>query len=289
MSDDAAVKEPEVPAGEQPVVETAAPQAESQTPPETPETPESGAHPLEPNGDRFKQVWARAKHAEAERERLREEAQREREERIRLEERLKAQEATKAATTEKEYTWEQLEAAIEEGKITRAWANNYRETIVAKKAREEALKEIETRQSQTSRESSVTTEIDRYKRLVPEVMQPGTPERQKIEREYAYMVGTLGFPHGRATELAATRAALGDLDTVERTVKAKQSTTREPFMETHSSAQKPSGKASRLVDKLDERQKAHYTKMIASGRYADWNEVEDELKFVPPTLGARRG
>ena len=46
-------------------------------------------HPLEPTGERFKQVWARAKEAERKAEALAAEAQREREARIRLEERAK--------------------------------------------------------------------------------------------------------------------------------------------------------------------------------------------------------
>ena len=292
MGEETAVTTPVDEQVEKPVVETPAPvdgaTAETTTlPSETPDGSETEAHPLEPNGDRFKQVWARAKHAEAERETLRNELQREREERIRFEERLRAKDEQK--TSQQEYTWSQLEAAIEAGQVTRAWANEYREGIVAKKAREEAIREVESRQQINSRESSVMNEISRYKQLVPEVLQPGTPERQKIEREYAYMVNTLGFKPGTATELAATRAALGDVETVERAAKAKQSTTREPFMETHSSTHKPQQKSSSLVDKLDSRQKAHYEKMISSGRYADWKEVEDELKWTPPKLGGRRG
>jgi len=289
MSDDVAVQD-QVDESVEPKQDTApgetAPPTD-QLPSETSEGQESEAHPLEPNGDRFKQVWARAKHAEADREALRQELQKEREERIRFEERLKAQETAKP--TQQEYTWDQLEAAIEEGKITRAWANQYREGIVAKKAKEEALREIEVKQQTSTRETSVASEIDRYKQLVPDILRAGTPERQKVEREYAYMVQNLGFKPGLATELAATRAALGDLDTVERVAKAKHSTTREPFMETHSSTHKPQQKSSKLTDKLDERQKAHYEKMIANGRYADWNEVEEELKWTPPNLRVRRG
>jgi len=292
MSEETAIVAPVEEQVEKPVVEAPAPQegAAADTtalPSDAPAGSEPETHPLEPNGDRFKQVWARAKHAEAEKERLRQELQQEREERIRFEERLKAKDEQK--TSQQEYTWAQLEAAIEAGTITRAWANEYREGIVAKKAREDAVRELESKQQINSRESSVMNEISRYKQAAPEVLQAGTPERQKVEREYAYMVNTLGFKPGIATELAATRAALGDVETVERAAKAKQSTTREPFMETHSSTHKPQQKSSSLVDKLDERQKAHYSKMIASGRYADWKEVEDELKWTPPNLGARRG
>jgi len=292
MSDEQVTQTQETPAGEtaeHSVVETASVVTDQTT--ETPTTDQADdVHPLEPEGDRFKQVWARAKRAEAEKERLRDELQREREERIRQEERLKAKEETQAAqSTQKEYTWEQLEAAIEEGKITRAWANTYREELVAKKAKDAAKRELQEEQQRLTQKTSVESELDRYKQLVPDVMQRESPIRQKVEREYAYMVQTLGFKEGLPTQLAAVRAALGDLDTVERSVKAKHSTTREPFMETHSSTQKPQQKSSKFIDKLDERLKAHYEKMIRTGQYAGWDEIEAELKYVPPTIGARRG
>lgn len=257
---------------------------------ETPEPEGQAEHPLEPNGKRFKQVWARAKHAEQERDRLREEAQREREERIRLEERLTVKEEAKAKgqPSEQEYTWDQLEQAIEAGQITRAWANTYREEVVAKKAREAALREVEERDKVKTRTLSVQQEIDRYKQIVPDIMRTGSDTRQKLEREYAYMVNVLGMPETKSTELAATRAALGDVTVLERTMKAKQSATQEPFVETHSSGKRPPSQK-RLVDSLDERQKAHYTKMIDRGRYANWDEVEAELKWERPNLGARRG
>jgi hypothetical protein len=241
---------------------------------------------LAPGGERFKQVWARAKTAESERDSLREENQREREQRIRLEERLKAQEETKVAS-QPEYSWDQLEGMIAEGKITRASAADYRENLVADKARKEAVKELETRLSTTSKESQVLGEIHRYKTAMPEILQTGTPERQKVEREYAYMVNTLGFPPTHATELAATRAALGDLDTVERSVQAKRSAQKESFMETHSSTQKPQQKTNDPITKLDQRQKEHYEKMIRAGRYEGWDDVREELNYVRPKRTVR--
>jgi len=244
---------------------------------------EKEASPLEPGGERFKQVWARAKSAEAERDRLREEAQREREERIRYEERLKAQEETKK-TAEPEYSWDQLEAAIAEGKITRAWANDYREKLVADKATREAERRLEQKLASTSQESTVFSELDRYKKAAPEILQQGSEERTKVEREYAYMVQVLKFPPTHATELAATRAALGDLDTVERRVQAKKAATREPFMETHSSTQKPQQKKNDPIAELekDPRRKAHYEKLIRAGRYPNgWDSVREELEYKP--------
>jgi hypothetical protein len=243
---------------------------------------------LEPGGDRFKQVWARAKSAEAKLEAQTAELQREREERIRLEERTKVQ-AEEKKKAEPEWNWEQLEGFIAEGKITRAGANEYREKIVSERATVAAEARIEAKLQSTSRQTTVQSEVDRYKRAVPEVMQPGSAERVKVEREFAYLTQTLGYPGTRETELAAMRAALGDADTVERSAQAKHATPKEPFVETHSSSHKPTANGKDLIKGLDDRSRKHYEKMIKHGRYSGWEEVRAELAWEKPSLAVKRG
>lgn len=269
-------------------------QAEETTPkPDAVETTthtegEEATHALEPGGERFKQVWARAKHAEAEREAARLEAQREREERIRLEERLKAREEH-PSQQEPEYTWDQLEAAIAEGRITRQWAQDHREKVVARRVANEVLNKVKTETQTTQHVNTIQSEIDRYKAAIPEIMQAGSVERTKVEQEYNYFINHLGYPATVATQLAATRAALGAIETVERTVHAKRTAIKEPFMETHSSSRKPQPTGKKKVDGLDARQKAHYEHMIEKGHYRGWDEVEEELNWTRPNLRAARG
>ena len=272
--------QPATPEPVAPVVETSEPVVEPE-----PEAKEPAA--LEPGGERFKQVWARAKTAEAEKESLRQELQREREERIRLEERTKVHEETKKAS-EPEYTWEQLEGLIADGKITLGKAAAYREKIVREQATKEAEERLKTQLSSTSHQTTVTSELARYKAAVPEITQAGTPERIRVEREFAYLVNTLGYPRTYATELAATRAALGDPETVERAAQAKRSTQKESFVETHSSQQKPAPNPKDPVLKLTQREKDHYQRMIERGRYKDWNEVKEELEWQKPSLAVKR-
>ena len=274
----------ETPVEEVPIVETPTVEPVVETPAKEPETAEVPA--LEPGGDRFKQVWARAKTAEADRETLRAELQREREERIRLEERSKVQEEHKAKA-EPEYTWDQLEGLIADGKITLGKAAAYREDLVSKRAVEKAKAEMQAELHTTSARTTVASELARYKQAMPEILQSGTPERLKVEREYAYLTQTLGYPGTLATELAATRAALGDTDTVERLAQSKRGMTKESLEETHSSTKRPTAKGPDLVGKLSPREKVHYEKMITNGRYADWNEVKAELEWERP--GAKRG
>ena len=101
----------------------------------------SEGHPLEPQGERFKQVWARAKEAERKAEAAALEAQREREARIRLEERAKVKEEA-AEVPEKEYTWGDLRGLIAEGKLTLDQAIEYRETVIEKRAEKKAEAKI---------------------------------------------------------------------------------------------------------------------------------------------------
>jgi hypothetical protein len=234
-------------------------------------------HPLDPEGDRFKQVWARAKAAEAKAAQVEAEARAEREERIRLEERLRAQvEARKQV--EPEYSWDQLQAAVDAGTITFAKAMEMREAQLERRWKSE-------RQAEQERDrtlSSVSTEMTEYKKLVPNATVPGTEERQKIEREYGYLVQRLGQPQTKeqtlSYELAAARAAFGDLDTL----KTKHSLSakplgREAYMDTSSASKKPTETKKDFRSTLSTREVQHYERLMRNGRYpGGWDDVKKE-------------
>ncbi|MGL4282567.1 MAG: hypothetical protein ACRCSI_02685 [Eubacterium aggregans] len=239
-------------------------------------------HPLEPDGDRFKQVWARTKKAEERVKQLESTYQQEREDRIRLEERLKAQETQQQS--QKEYGWEELETFISEGKMTRAEAQTYRDEQNKAKVK----RELRAEQERESVNSRILGEIGQYQSSIPDVMISGSDNRQKYEREHTYMVRHLGMPDNYATQLAAVRAAFGDLDTVKRTQEARRVVTnKEPFMETHT-PNKPVATVKDFVTTLSPEKKAHYEKMIRGGVYANWKEVEAEEKWVPKSISTGR-
>ena len=269
----------------------ASPEGEHQEQQQAPGESDSQAnepHPLDPDGKRFKQVWARTKAAEAKVDTLASELQREREERIRMEERLKVKEEQR--TQEREYSWDELEQAIEQGKVTRAWAQNYREGLVAKKATEAALKTVKEQQTTGSYETTINTELNRYRQAMPSIDDPSSAERQKVQREYSYLTGTLKYPPNLQTQLLAARSALGDIDTVERTAATKRTahTTRESYMETQSTANRPAAPSKDPIAKLTPAEKQHYEKMIANGRYSGWDAVKKELEWVKPSLAPKR-
>lgn len=259
--------------------ETEVAHAQPEQPSDQPETKVEDVkpHPLDPEGDRFKQVWARAKAAEAKAAQVEAEARSEREERIRLEERLRAQvEARKQV--EPEYSWDQLQAAVDAGTITFAKAMEIRETQLEK--RWESKRQAEQERDRTL--SSVSTEMTEYKKLVPNATVPGTEERQKIEREYGYLVQRLGQPQTKeqtlSYELAAARAAFGDLDTL----KTKQSLSskpmgREAYMDTSSASKKPTETKKDFRSSLSTREVQHYERLMRNGRYpGGWDDVKKE-------------
>jgi hypothetical protein len=256
-----------------------APEAQVDQPSDQPEAKVEDVkpHPLDPEGDRFKQVWARAKAAEAKAAQVEAEARSEREERIRLEERLRAQvEARKQV--EPEYSWDQLQAAVDAGTITFAKAMEIRETQLEK--RWESKRQAEQERDRTL--SSVSTEMTEYKKLVPNATVPGTDERQKIEREYGYLVQRLGQPQTKeqtlSYELAAARAAFGDLDTL----KTKQTLSskpigREAYMDTSSASKKPTETKKDFRSSLSTREVQHYERLMRNGRYpGGWDDVKKE-------------
>lgn len=246
------------------------------------ETPtEEKVNPLEPGGSRFKEVWARAKKSEARLKELEAERQQEREERIRLEERLKVKEEQQ---TQKEMSWEELENGIAEGKWSRAQAQEYKDKMTEQRL----AKKFEEQERQKMASTRILSEIGQYQQLIPEVMQPGSEERAKYEREYAYMVRELGMPKNHATELAAVRAAFGDVETVKTRRASKQVTTeQESFMETHT-AQRQKSNVKSFKDTLQPWEREGYERLIKNHVYKDWKEVEEEQKWAPKAINQGR-
>lgn len=277
-SDPVVQEEPKVEVSTQ--AEDTTPKPDGQVSQEEP-TQEEKVNPLEPGGSRFKEVWARAKKSEARLKELEMERQQEREERIRLEERLKVKEEQQ---NQKELSWEELDNGIAEGKWSKAQAQEYKEKMIEQRL----AKRLEEQERQKVSSSRILGEINQYQQLIPEVMQPGSEERAKYEREYAYMVRELGMPKNHATELAAVRAAFGDVETV-KTRRASKVVTddKETFMETHTT-QRQKTTAKSFKDTLQPWEREGYERLIKNHVYKDWKEVEEEQKWSPKAINQGR-
>lgn len=265
------------------VAEEVSPKSEETTPtPDVVEQPEGsgGEEPKTIPKERFDQVWARSKKDEARVRELQSQLEREREERIRLEERAKIQQEQQ---NQKEYTWAELENFIAEGKLTRDQAQEYKD----KQTEQRLERKFKAQHEQTSSNTEILNEIEQYKKHIPDVMEPGSESRQRYEQEYAYLVGKLKYPPNYATQLAATRAAFGDLEKVKKVASSRQVvTSQEPFMETHAPApQKPIVKS--FKDTLPDYKVKHYERMIKSGVVKGWKEAEELENWKPKVVGGR--
>ena len=247
-------------------------------------------HPLEPGGDRFKEVWARAKAAEERAKQAEERARQVEIEKARLEGERKAEaEAKQKQATEREYSWDELENFIADGKITRAQASAYKEERLTKRLEAKYQAELDAKLNVTHKVSTIRQDLDKYIKAIPSVTQAGTQEHAKYQHELAYLVNTLGYPDTLPTQLAAARAAFGPPEAVESAAKAKATTRQERpgFMDT--ATQRPvQPKSKDPIDTMPQDQKEFYTKLIKSGRFgryqgvitdAHWAEVKKELSW----------
>jgi len=238
---------------------------------------EAGASPLEPGGARFKQVWARAKTAEAEAQQLREA-------KARLEGQLEATRTAAPVTESKpepRLTWAQLEAGIEEGKITRAQAMDYREESIRKELEVKFDNRLKNVLATHSRGATVQSEIEQYKSTVPEIKTKGTPERIKLEQEFSYLV-SLGYDENDSrTELLACRTTFGDVKVAQERQAAKTTIQERDTMQDIPASGKPKPDAKDPLKTITGEQRKYYQRMIDKGQYKGWAEVREELAFVP--------
>lgn len=242
-------------------------------------------HPLQPGGVRFEQIYAKGKQAEREVQALKE--------RLaatdaKLELLLSGKAQPGTSNDEPEYSWDQLETFISQGRITRADAQAHREQVIerriAKKAEDAAIQRTQT----ASRQETLATHIGAYVKAVPAILQEDSADRQRLDEEFDWLASVQGIDSTKmndtdrkALQLTALRNVYGPVDSVGK---------REASVKTELPRGLPGGiapasnknKDQALLDGLSKEQKVHYKKMMDTGRYpGGWKEVVEELKFDP--------
>jgi hypothetical protein len=234
-------------------------------------------HPLEPGGTRWNQMYARTKDAEAK-------LQSEREQRARLEgelEAMKRQPAEPKTATPPRYTASQLQAMIDEGKATLGQVLAYQEETLKKELTAEVDKKVSETLSTHQRGNTVQSELQEYKTLVPEALQAGTPENQKVLKEFSYLVNMGYDRNDPRTEVLAARAAFGDPTSLKAKRDAKAIPIGRDTMQDTTASGKPKPSEKDPLKDLTSRQRQHYQHMIDRGVYTGWAEVKEELAYVP--------
>lgn len=216
---------------------------------------------------------------------VKDDLQKEREARIRLEEQVKT---LSAKPEPKKYSLSELNKLVDEGQVTREQADQYWEGQMSRTIDEKVDAKVDAKEQQRERTAKLKTKIDRYKSLVPDVLKQGSEDRQKVINAYKDLVDA-GHADDARTELAALMAVYGPADELE---KKKSSMTRE-LRDKHEEiggGKPPSGnKETNFQKTLSPREKSFYEDGIRKGLYKDWKDVEDELKYANPDIRKRYG
>jgi hypothetical protein len=193
-------------------------------------------------------------------------------------EQLKAEKARPAPP--KEVTRAELDQLVLGGDLTRAQADDVLEKQTRAAARAVAKDEAGKLVAQAEYERRVNTELETYREMVPKAWEAGSPEYLKGQKEFNYLIG-LGHQPGLVTELAALRAAFGDIDTL-RTSKSARRGPAETHVEAGGGDPEDAGGRDESASlKLTPKQRAYYSKGIEQGRYKSWKDVKAELEFQP--------
>lgn len=179
---------------------------------------------------------------------------------------LREQVAQPKQAETREYSRDQLQAAVDNGTISQEQMDDVLER--QREARTE--RRITQRVEAQARESRLLGEIDRYKSLRPEVADKTSDLGSRVSAEVRALEDRLGVAQDRAGALALEAAAL-------RAVLGPAEQLQAPRVQGHSHEEvdtggggddEPSGEARDGYPKgLSEREKAHYQKMVSSGVY----------------------
>lgn len=179
----------------------------------------------------------------------------------------------------------ELDQAVSAGRITEAeataiWDKQSAEQT-ARLVKETVRATLEDAQSQ----NLVDTGIKEYAALKPDVMKPGTTDRQRVEAQYKYLV-SIGQPATKSTELAALNMVFGSIEGL------KAAAAGRPSEETHEDVGggEPSSKSSPPKKlKLSAAEERYYRTGIEKGIYKDWAAVEAELAYANPRVRRAHG
>lgn len=248
-----------------------------------PDSDPKKVHPLTPGGRRFEQVYAEAKQAKRD-------LARERELRIAAEAKISVlspvKETQEVVEKDVEYSWDQLDGFIKEGRITRADAEAHREAVLTKRIVTKVKGDVTNETKTATRSQILSGTIQQYVEAVPDILTAGSAERVRLDEEFDWLASVQGFDSTKiddttrkALQLTALRNVYGSVDSLEKR-------SASPKGESHQGlpgGKKPQGRTNpdqALLDGLTKREFIHYNKMFRSGRYPNgWKDVVAELKF----------
>jgi hypothetical protein len=183
------------------------------------------------------------------------------------------------------WTRETLQAKVESNELTpeQAGAIWQKQEISDKVSEQVAGVEQRLRNEATQRSTATTlqSQVDEYKAVIPAVMEDDSEERDRLKSEYQWLIGQ-GYTQGLHTELLALRAAFGDPGSRK---KSRETTSQRPKSREvagsggrRSSSGKTDNEGGSDID-LTDRQRAYYQHRVEANQMS-WKDVRDRFARV---------
>ena len=179
------------------------------------------------------------------------------------------------AKEEETFTRAELKKLVEDEHITQEQADLKWDAQLEAKFEKKAQKVSEGVVNEKQLSQKVENEIDRYVALKPDISKEGTETRNKIKREFKFLVKMGDSATSMATELKAIRAVLGPIEALELAGSGK--TSHDSHEETGGEGGGGEGGGKKFEDSLSDRKRKYYQGMIDKGLYKDWKEVKELL------------
>lgn len=189
-------------------------------------------------------------------------------------EKAKLEEAAKAKA-EPQYSRAELKSLVDEGKLSEDQAETLWERQVESRLQKKLEKSMIERSTTEKLNGTVSHLLTQYKTEIPDLENRESEAWKSVEKEYRFLVETLGEPPTVATEVKACRAIFGPVDTIKNRTKGSRETHKDTGSDGDDSVQVG-------ANKISNRLREHYSKMIERGQYKSWDDpdLQAELKIA---------
>lgn len=179
----------------------------------------------------------------------------------------------------KELSAAELRQAVDDQRMTEDEAEAIKARQIEKRVTAKVTEEVETTLARKNLGERVSTEMGRYKRAIPDLLDQGSATLGKVQTEFAYLTSQGYDADDPRTELIAVRAAFGDVDQLEKIGKPGE---RETHQETGGGAEPGSQGAKDSWPKdMPADTKRYYQDQINQGILPDRKSAVAEWSYKP--------
>lgn len=205
-----------------------------------------------------------------------------------------AKQSAKPQQEDKIYTRAELNAFVNDGKLTQDEADN----VVDKQLRKQVTADVTKNMTLQGKENAQQTMINDYIAHDPDIAIPGTDARNRIEGEVRAQLELSGDTEATLRhEVLALRAIYGDVKNLTQVNLNPEQ--RDTHMDTMTGGDGGSGHTKQSsaikvddsgnITGLSRDEKSYYQDLINKGTYSGWAAVAEEMKYADTALRQRVG